>query len=183
VSVLSESFFTKENVFTSSFLRVVKGEQCIQCPICGYEAVCRPHNDPDGQIPFFEIKSRNAGLYIDNEKGTEEPVDLFICPDCGGVITSRGNGKTANRGMEKQKKDFLEAVISSVDYWSTLPGKTIRDRCYGIAFSILAEIDGEGGTGTPYDLIPLDEKGEPASNIAGSLHGEFYELEREERSQ
>jgi hypothetical protein len=150
----------------------------MKCPICGYKATCQPHDDPDGQTSFFELKGQGTGFYIDTEEENDKTVNLYICPDCGGVLTVEGNGKTANKEVEKQKRDFLETVINSVDYWSELPGKTIREKCYGVAFSILAEIDGEGGTGTPYDLIPLDEEGEPTSNIAGSLHGEFCQLER-----
>lgn len=36
------------------------------------------------------------------------------------------------------RKEFLAAIRATVYYWSTLPEKAARERCEGVAFSILA---------------------------------------------
>lgn len=44
---------------------------------------------------------------------------------------------------EEARETFLEQIKTIVDYWSELEQpKSVKDRCDGVAFSILAMIDG-----------------------------------------
>ena len=48
---------------------------------------------------------------------------------------------------------FLDVVSASVQYWATLPGMPARERCEGVAFSILVILDGESGGFPGCDVI------------------------------
>ena len=87
---------------------------------------------------------------------------------------------------EEVRAKFLAYVRNLSQYWSTLPGKTPRERTDGMAFSMLTLLD--GGTVLPAFAVEpkphpddkayfqsQDEKWYPDDiDIAGSLHEEFY---------
>lgn len=71
---------------------------------------------------------------------------------------------------------FLEKVREIIQYWSTLPKDqaSIKRRCRGVAFSILAEIDGESSSLPPFYLIPVESGTDLLNNdISGDLHNDL----------
>lgn len=92
---------------------------------------------------------------------------------------------------------FLKHVCGMVHYWSTVQHDNVKDtqdRVSGVAFSILAAIDGSSMAVPGYVLIPdphpedeafhkaNDEdwyaKASIRGDIAGDLHGQFHEVLR-----
>lgn len=43
---------------------------------------------------------------------------------------------------EEAREHLLDSVRSIVDYWTVAPNQTDRERCEGVAFSILTLLDG-----------------------------------------
>jgi hypothetical protein len=101
-------------------------------------------------------------------------------------MTTESRAHTA----EEAQKMFLDQARSIARYWANLQGKTPRERCEGVVFSMLVMIDG-GSAGLPaFDLVacphPDDEKfhreeGENfwqdgmAINSNTQLHEQFHE--------
>lgn len=93
--------------------------------------------------------------------------------------------------MEEVRSMFLEHVHNLVDYWERLPGKEMKERLEGLAFSILVALDGESATLPSFMVVPdphEDDKAyfqnegenwfpEPAQQLDGLewLHEHFYE--------
>ncbi len=89
---------------------------------------------------------------------------------------------------------FLTTIIEYVEDWGEHSEKTTREKLSGLAFSILAIIDGEAGDLPAFVLAPDQTTGDKAyrhkrgqnwypegqCDIAGSLHDEFARL-RDER--
>lgn len=90
---------------------------------------------------------------------------------------------------------LLDHIRTMAAYWAKLPdvdratGKpiTIRDRCDGVAFSILAALDGSSGALPGFDLIARPHESdkaycqanrenwiEPNTVISDMLHEHFY---------
>jgi hypothetical protein len=90
---------------------------------------------------------------------------------------------------EEVQKNFLKMVKSYVEYWRDLPGKTTKERLHGLAFGILAILDGEVADLPGFSVKPAphpdDEayckehgenwypRGDKAPDIAGDLHEVF----------
>jgi hypothetical protein len=83
----------------------------------------------------------------------EHSDDLEIDPD-------------AKSALDESRDEFMDAVCYSIDYWIELPGKIFREKMEGAVFSILVNIDGEGGI--PPFVIP--------SNGYLSLRRDFYDF-------
>jgi hypothetical protein len=96
----------------------------------------------------------------------EYSADLEIDPD-------------AKSALDEVRDEFIDAVCHSIDYWIELPSKTLRERMEGAVFSILVNIDGEGGI-PPFAMRLIDEKGNEGDDIAGYLHEVFSRRQREE---
>lgn len=45
---------------------------------------------------------------------------------------------------EEVRSEFLQTIAGLAAYWAGLPDKTPLERCNGLAFSILSQIDGSG---------------------------------------
>jgi hypothetical protein len=75
--------------------------------------------------------------------------------------------------------EFLSHVIGCVDSWAAEKNPlSIRERLSGLAFSILAAIDGEGGE-TCLDLVAHYGPGESYVLTDGfMLHGLFVEMDK-----
>lgn len=74
------------------------------------------------------------------------------------------------------REALLMSVWQDVDYWDTVDGSTQRERLQGLAFSILATLDG-CSVGIPeFSIVPMDG----TENIGGSLHEVFYSYGPEE---
>jgi hypothetical protein len=76
---------------------------------------------------------------------------------------------------EELIRTFLTSIQNQIEYWERYPGVSLRRRLDGVAFSILAAIDGEQATLPHFQLIPaVHENDDPRSgNIAGELHEIF----------
>lgn len=55
--------------------------------------------------------------------------------------------------VDEARVELLNEVREIVDYWAQLPGKTAKERCRGVAFSIFAELDGESESLPAVDLV------------------------------
>lgn len=104
---------------------------------------------------------------------------------------------------DEARDKILEHIRRIAEYWATLPPDnpsnkvfnapplTIRDRCDGVAFSILSMLDGVSAA-MPGMILKLDPHPEdadflrsegarwfePGMEIEGSLHDRFYKSER-----
>lgn len=99
---------------------------------------------------------------------------------------------------EEMKDRFMRLLIAAADEWARYPGKTPKERCRGLAFSILATIDGDSIEMPPIDLVlrPHEEDkdyhqelGEnwiedgTVINADAVLHEEWHDLEEIVRSE
>jgi hypothetical protein len=88
---------------------------------------------------------------------------------------------------DEAKDKFLTRVSGYVDYWATLPGKTQRERLEGLAFSLMAILDGGASDLPGFTVKPrphesdkeyYTERGEnyfsKTTDIAGSLHESIH---------
>jgi len=50
--------------------------------------------------------------------------------------------KPRAKTKQEARKEFLDHIHSSSEYWANLPDLTPQERCDGIAFSILVMLDG-----------------------------------------
>ncbi len=75
--------------------------------------------------------------------------------------------------MNAAQKKFLRYVREVVIDTSSRPGVTAQEAARMTAFCILVALDGEAAACGPYEVRPLDTKGKPGSDIAGSLHEWF----------
>lgn len=98
---------------------------------------------------------------------------------------------TTPRAMteEEVRTVFLDHIARMVDYWEHEPrADTLRDRLEGVAFSILAALDGGAMTLPGFRVYPNPHKSDKAYNrkkgrnwypndvdIAGGLHEHWYE--------
>lgn len=95
--------------------------------------------------------------------------------------------------MEEVREDFLNHVRDMVDYWHDVPNKTEKEKLNGLAFSIMAALDGcsvdipgfivaplPHETNKQYhmdneeDYYPENHNSEVNCNIAGELHDHYY---------
>jgi hypothetical protein len=61
---------------------------------------------------------------------------------------------------EQLRDDMLRTFLRLADYWATIPeydeitdtNLTVRDRCHGVVFSILSQLDGVGSLPS-FDLV------------------------------
>ncbi len=53
----------------------------------------------------------------------------------------------------EMKVVLLRLLLEMADEWASYPDKTPRERCRGLAFSILATFDGEGGEFPAISLV------------------------------
>ena len=118
----------------------------------------------------------NAALKLIREaeakviKLKERAVDLELDPE-------------AESASEKLKNGFIEHICGLIDCWHDLPGKTPRESTKGVVHSILTVLDGECGGMPPFAVRPLDENGREGEDIAGGLHGLFFQKQREKGNQ
>jgi hypothetical protein len=90
--------------------------------------------------------------------------------------------------------DQLVSKFASIaEYWSKHPsGGTIDERCHGVAFSILAALDGTGMDLPGFDLIPTPHEGDkdwyinrgenyydPETRVSYSLHDFYHGIKRD----
>lgn len=74
------------------------------------------------------------------------------------------------------REALLMNIWQAIDYWDTVDGSTQRERLQGLAFSILATLDG-CSVGIPeFSIVPMDG----VENIGGSLHEVFHSYGPEE---
>jgi hypothetical protein len=94
---------------------------------------------------------------------------------------------------EEVREIFLSQVRTMCKYWAELPDKTPRERCDGLAFSILSTIDGASLDIPAFDMIPCPhpedkqyciENGldwyEPVVMNDCQLHEMFYKEDEEQ---
>lgn len=62
-------------------------------------------------------------------------------------------GATRPWTSEEMKDEFLRLLIGLADEWARYPDKSPRERCRGLAFSILATIDGDSIAMPAIDLV------------------------------
>ena len=92
---------------------------------------------------------------------------------------------------EEVEKELLKHIWIMVEYWRDLPNKTIEDRLSGLAFSILAALDGESAALPAFIVSPkpcpedkkyLKSRGKnwypKYCDIAGSLHNKLHGIRR-----
>jgi len=93
---------------------------------------------------------------------------------------------------EEVRNLFLKKMKEIADVWANSPNKSASERCNGVAFSILAELDGESSTLPAFIVAPAPhpddkefnrKKGEnwfpenpDESKIKGDISGELHEL-------
>jgi hypothetical protein len=96
---------------------------------------------------------------------------------------------------QEVREKFLKTVWRIVDFWDKEASeeRSIRERLSGVAFSILAAIDGENGSLPAFDLVCAphendkeyhENRGEDYyppedCNISGNLHHVFKRVEPE----
>jgi hypothetical protein len=94
------------------------------------------------------------------------------------------------------REHFLEGVWSCIESWDGYEGKTQRERLQGLAFSIMAGLDGAGDfpscivapcphpTDRAYhqqegtNWYPENHEAQVEGDIGGTLHDNFYEVGR-----
>ena len=54
---------------------------------------------------------------------------------------------------EEAREDFLNHIHALVEYWANLPDHTDKEKCDGLAFSILVTLDGESADLPALDLL------------------------------
>jgi hypothetical protein len=81
--------------------------------------------------------------------------------------------KHASRAHTKEEaRDMvLGHVRDMARYWSSVPGKTPRERCDGLAFSMLVMIDGHSSNLPAMDLVLRPHEDDKPHHIA---NGENY---------
>jgi hypothetical protein len=72
------------------------------------------------------------------------------------------------------RTEFLSHIKGLVEYWSSLPDKTVQERMDGLVFSILNLLDGDV-SGTLLTLAPLEANPNIVMDITGELHAEWAE--------
>lgn len=71
---------------------------------------------------------------------------------------------------DEAREILLTQIWEDIAYWENVDGKSCREKLQGLAFSILATLDG-CTVGVPqFAVIPMDG----TENISGSLHEVFY---------
>ncbi|MGK0174050.1 MAG: hypothetical protein ACI9AT_000413 [Ulvibacter sp.] len=94
------------------------------------------------------------------------------------------------------KSEFLNHVREIVDEWESYTTKTCKEKLEGVAFSIVATIDGSSAALPAFilapapheedkqycidngeDYYPENQDGSVKGDIAGFLHDEFYQKE------
>ena len=75
-----------------------------------------------------------------------------------------------------ERDRFLAGVRELVGYWEHQGDCDLRGKLNGLAFSILAILDGEADLPS-YSVRPLDDCGIAGIEIAGTLHERFYRRE------
>jgi hypothetical protein len=95
---------------------------------------------------------------------------------------------------EEVCRQFLETVWTYIDYWHNLPDKTCRGKLEGLAFSLMAILDGVSSLPS-FVVAPVPHPGDKKYNkeegenwypqnhesdvvcdISGSLHDEFHKI-------
>lgn len=82
--------------------------------------------------------------------------------------------------METRNKlsfDFVHKIHNLIDEWDSIKRPTVKKQLEGLAFSILALIDGCDPEMQGFKLIPLEEKYK-GIDIAGNLHHIFGETKK-----
>ena len=57
------------------------------------------------------------------------------------------------KSKEKVREEYIDHIRYLVEYWSELPFKTYKERCEGLAFSILVMLDGCSAGLPSVDLV------------------------------
>lgn len=79
---------------------------------------------------------------------------------------------------EEIRQQLIEHIDRMVRYWADLPGdKSIEERCDGVAFSILAALDGVAAV-PPFMLMAVTEDDGVVINEDCELHSEYAEYRR-----
>jgi hypothetical protein len=63
--------------------------------------------------------------------------------------------------LKETREEFLNHVRNMSNYWATLPDKTDKERCDGLAFSILVALDGMSMGICGFELIPSFHESDP----------------------
>jgi len=88
----------------------------------------------------------------------------------------------ASLEMDDARNEFLQQIKGTSEYWKK-QANSIEDACDGVAFSIMALIDGTScDYYTPLELIAKSPT-YGTHNIAGSLHDNYYKTELEEEDE
>lgn len=127
-----------------------------------------------------------------NEDFIEEHKDIMdvfdeIATECNALRVPK------EKKMEEVREEFLEHVRDMVDYWHDVPNKTEKEKLNGLAFSIMAALDGcsvdipgfivaplPHETAKQYhmdneeDYYPENHNSEVNCNISGELHDHYY---------
>jgi len=80
------------------------------------------------------------------------------------------------KSVKQSKKEFLDAIKSIANYWAN-EGEDKQSACDGVAFSIMALLDGCSSRNlNGYMLMELDDKGHALDDITGELHDDYAKL-------
>jgi len=71
---------------------------------------------------------------------------------------------------EEEQRMLIDHIRAMATYWATQPGKTAQERCDGLAFSILATLDGDSPEIPAYHL-----------HVSTHVTDKAYHLKRGER--
>jgi len=83
------------------------------------------------------------------------------------------NEKITVDEADEVKQDFMNSVRNIALYWSELPNKTPKERCEGVAFSILNIFDGTSGDMPMLDIVANIDGAETVINDC-MLHEQFF---------
>lgn len=76
---------------------------------------------------------------------------------------------------DEAREILLTEIWEEIAYWENVDGRACREKLQGLAFSILATLDG-CTVGVPeFSIVPMDG----IENIGGSLHEVFYSYKPE----
>lgn len=97
-------------------------------------------------------------------------------------LAENGDIEMAGNLPEHIEKEFLAYVRSRISYWDARPNHSTCEKLEGLAFSILAALDGSAGALPAFIVAPrsLNEGIEVRGDIAGGLHEALFAGEQDE---
>ncbi len=109
-------------------------------------------------------------------------IQFIYCPMCGQRVLYEGY---SDEDFEYDRREFLEEILSSVDYWGQNdllskaaldPQEELEYRLSGLAFSILAYLDGCSLAPLAFRLVADDLR-----DASGELHDLFGEMRKDKK--